>query len=221
MCKRNFIAISLLFLFINLSAEDGHSLWLRSKSTGSVNVVCSENSPTINIAKQELKQAWRGKTGATIALTIKSDKLIKDDGFKLSFNTIQANTDIGILYGVYELLRRQQTGEPIRDEIINPSYERRLLNHWDNLTETIERGYAGGSIFWRNGKDSLVVTEEDKTLWRDYARANASIGINGSVINNVNASPMVLTSDYLNRVKAIAEVLRPYGVKTYLSVNFS
>ena len=221
LCKRNFIAISLLFLFINLSAEDGHSLWLRSKSTGSVNVVCSENSPTINIAKQELKQAWRGKTGATIALTIKSDKLIKSDGFKLNSNTIQANTDIGILYGVYELLRRQQTGEPIRDEIINPSYERRLLNHWDNLTVTIERGYAGGSIFWRNGKDSLVVTEEDKTLWREYARANASIGINGTVINNVNASPMVLTSDYLNRVKAIAEVLRPYGVKTYLSVNFS
>ena len=168
-----------------------------------------------------MKQCWQGESGTTLVLTIKPNKLINADGFKLSSGEIQANTDLGILYGVYELLRRQQTGEPVKEEIFNPSYERRLLNHWDNLDGTIERGYAGLSIFWRKGKDSLVVTEKDKKLWKEYARANASIGINGAVLNNVNASPNMLTSDIINRVKAIAEVLRPYGIRTYLSVKFS
>ena len=211
----------LLFAVFNLKAEDGHNLWLRCKSTVSINIVCSKNSPTLNIAKQELKQSWQGESGATLVLTIKPDKLIKVDGFELSPGEIQANTDLGILYGVYELLRRQQTGEPIKEEIFNPSYERRLLNHWDNLNGTIERGYAGHSIFWRKGKDSLVVTKKDIKLWQEYAQANASIGINGAVLNNVNASPNMLTRDILNRVKEIAEVLRPYGIRTYLSVNFS
>lgn len=219
---KTFITIFiLLFLALNLHAEDGHELWLRGQSTGSVNVVCSKSSVTIDIAKQELQNFWQGKAGASLVLTVKPNKSIKDDGFKLSPGEIQANTELGILYGVYELLRRQQTGKPIKKEIINPSYERRLLNHWDNLNETIERGYAGLSIFWREGKNSLVVTEKDKVLWQEYARANSSIGINGAVLDNVNASPLMLTTEYLGRVKAIAEVLRPYGIKTYLSVKFS
>jgi alpha-glucuronidase len=133
---------------------------------------------------------------------------------------VQASTEQGILYGVFELLRRQQTGQDVRNVISNPSYEYRVLNHWDNLNGSIERGYAGQSIFWRE-ENPFVITEKDKNLWRQYARANASIGINGSVLNNVNASQLILSNDYLNRVKAIAEVLRPYGVKTYLSVKFS
>ena len=216
------ISIFILFLVtLGLQAEDGHHLWLRNKGNGGVNIVCSKNSATINIAKEELQQGWQGKAGASVVLTIKSDKTIKGDGFKLGTNEIKANTELGILYGVYELLRRQQTGEAIKEEVINPSYERRVLNHWDNLNGTIERGYAGRSIFWRNGKDSLGVTEKDKMLWQEYARANASIGINGAVLNNVNASPLMLSGEYLSRVKAIADVLRPYGVKTYLSVKFS
>ncbi len=111
--------------------------------------------------------------------------------------------------------------EPVKVEVFNPSYELRLLDHWDNLNGTIERGYAGHSIFWRSGKDSLVVTEKDKKLWSQYARANASIGINGAVLDNVNASPLILTKPYLGRVQAIAKVLHPYGMKTYLSINFA
>jgi alpha-glucuronidase len=215
------ITICILFFMtaLYLYAEDGHDLWLRSKSTCSVNVICSKNSATINIAKYELERCWQGKPGASVILTIKHDKLIKGDGFKLNAEGVQANTDLGILYGVYELMRRQKTGQPVNDEICNPSYERRILDHWDNLNGSIERGYAGYSIFWR--KDSMFVTEKDKELWKEYARANASIGINGAVLNNVNASPSMLKAECLNRVKAITEVLRPYGIKTYLSVNFS
>ena len=220
--NKSFFGFLIVLCFaVNLSAEDGHKLWLRVQNTGSVEVVCTKQSPTIDLAKHELAQLWQGKPGASLKLTIQSDPKIKVDGFKLSPGEIQANTDIGILYGVFELLRRQQTDESIKEEVFNPSYERRLLNHWDNLDGTIERGYAGYSIFWRKGNDSLVVTEKDKNLWQEYGRANASIGINGSVLNNVNASPLMLTTEYLGRVKAIAEVLRPYGIKTYLSIKFS
>jgi alpha-glucuronidase len=213
--------IILFFLVQSIKADDGHNLWLRCKSTSTVNVVCPKKSATLDIARQELQQSWRGKAQAIITFTVKPDKLIKGDGFKLSATAIQANTDLGILYGVYEMLRCQQTGVQINEAANNPSYERRILNHWDNLNGTIERGYAGHSIFWRHGTDSLAVTEKDKALWKEYARANASIGINGSVLNNVNASQLMLTPACLERVKAIAEVLRPYGIKTYLSVNFS
>ncbi len=221
--KNQFISLLVLMCasFL-LHAEDGHNLWLRGKSTAPVNVVCSKNSATIDIAKQELQQEWQGKANVTVVLTIKQNKFIKGDGYMLSNDGVQANTDLGILYGVFALLRHQQTGNPIRDVIIsNPSYERRILDHWDNLDGTIERGYAGRSIFWHNGKDSLVVTEKDKKLWQEYARADASIGINGAVLDNVNASPLILTTAYLNRVKAIADVLLPYGIRTYLSVNFA
>ncbi len=220
MRKKALIIICILFVALNLHAENGHDLWFRAKSSGTVNIICSKSSATLDIAKKELKQTWQGKSGDTIALKVKSDPLIKGDGFKLSSSEIQANTDLGILYGAYEFLRRQQTGEAITEEIFNPSYERRLLDHWDNLDGTIERGYAGHSIFWRKGKDSLVVTEKDKILWKEYARANASIGINGAVLNNVNASPKMLTRDILTKVKEIADVLRPYGIRTYLSINF-
>ncbi|PLB86700.1 alpha-glucuronidase [Dysgonamonadaceae bacterium] len=221
--SRKIITIFSFFVLLsfNLQAEDGHDLWLRGKGTNSVNVICSKKSPTLSIAMQELRQGWQGKTNEKIELVVKSDKAIKGDGFRIGKNRIQANTDIGILYGVYELMRRQQTGENIYEEVCNPSYERRILNHWDNLDGTIERGYAGSSIFWRKGKDSLTVTYTDKQLWQEYARANASIGINGSVLNNVNASPAILTADYLKKTKEIADVLRPYGIRTYLSVNFA
>ena len=219
--KISITVLILLFGVLNLQAEDGHYLWLRGQSSGLVKVLCLKSSAILNIAKQELERSWQGKSGASFAFTIKPDPFIRGDGFKLKKGEIQANTDLGILYGVYELLRRQQTGEPISEEVFNPSYERRILNHWDNLNGTIERGYAGLSIFWRNEKDSLTVTEQDKNLWQDYARANASIGINGAVLNNVNSSPQMLAGKTLRKVKVIADVLRSYGIKTYLSVNFS
>jgi len=215
------IIFLLVFISLSLQAQDGHELWLRNKSTGHVTVTCSGNSATLAVAIKELQQGWQGKDNAKVVLTIKDDKAIKYDGFKLSPGEIQANTDLGILYGVYELLRRQQTGHPIEKIICNPSYEVRILNHWDDPDSSIVRGFASRSIFWRKGKNSLVVTDADKALWQEYARANASVGINGAVLNIVNASPLVVSEGYLERVKAIAAVLRPYGIKVYLSVNFA
>lgn len=216
------IIASILCLLLNVfaHAQNGHELWLRPLKAKPVNVICKKNSPTLSIAKQELTERWIGENKATVTLTIKKDKALKNDGFRLGKNSVQANTEIGILYGVYELLRRQQSGESINNGVDNPSYEIRILNHWDNLNGTIERGYAGHSIFWRK-EDPFTVTEMDKTLWQQYARANASIGINASVLDNVNASPLILSADYLNRAKDIANVLRPYGIKVYLAVNFA
>lgn len=215
--------IPFIFLFVSLhaTAENGHQLWLRSKSTQPVQVVCARSSETLSLAKEELRNGWQGEANASVTLTLKPDKAIKGDGFRISKNEIQANTEPGILYGVYELLRCQQTGQLVDEKVNNPSYERRILNHWDNPDGTIERGYAGRSIFWRKGKEGGVVTAADKRLWKEYARANASVGINGTVLNNVNASPDVLSAPTLVRVKAIADILRLYGIKTYLSVKFS
>ena len=218
---RTVLAISFLcFLSAQLTAQGGHQLWLRNNSAVPVSVVCTNKSATLSIAEQEIKQGWHGKPGASIALTIVTDKAIKGDGFKLGPASIQAQTHAGILYGVYELLRRQQTGQPINEETINPSYEIRILNHWDNINGSIEHGFGGPSIFWRR-ENPFLVSNSNLLIWKEYARANASIGINGTVINNVNANPLVITKEYLGRVKAIAEVLRPYGIKTYLAINFA
>jgi len=131
---------------------------------------------------------------------------------------IAANEDIGVLYGVFAWLRLAQTGADLAalDVASAPRIELRLLNHWDNLDGSVERGYAGASIWdwWR-------LPDVIDPRYRDYARANASIGINGAVLNNVNAQPEILTSAYLDKVAALASVLRPYGIRTYLSVKFS
>ena len=127
-----------------------------------------------------------------------------DDGYRINGKTVTARTQMGLLYGKYALLRGEQ-GES------HPYFKLRILNHWDNLDGTVERGYAGNSIFWPIHDNQLV---------RRYAEACASVGINGVVLNNVNASPKILTPIYLNKVKEIAENLRPWGIQVYLSVNF-
>jgi len=213
-------ALSFCLLSMSSSAQGGHELWLRNQRAEPVSVVCAATSATLSIAEQELKQGWHGKPGATVNLSIVSDKSIKADGFRLGPTSVQATSDAGVLYGVYELLRRQQTGKPVVDELVNPSYEIRILNHWDNLNSSMEHGFGGPSIFWRRENNSII-TDSNRLIWREYARANASIGINGTVINNVNANPLILTPEYLGRVKAIADVLRPYGVKTYIAINFA
>ncbi len=218
--KKTVFSTLLCCITFVLNAQKGHELWLRSRKPQPVTIVCRENSPILGIARKELQEGWQGQPGSTVVLAIKKDPAVKGDGFRLSRTGVQANNDHGILYGTYELLRRQQTGETVADEIENPSYEVRILNHWDNPDGSVERGYAGNSIFWRK-EDPFTVTDEDRIRWQEYARANASIGINGSVLNNVNASPLILTPDYLQRVKAIAGVLRPYGIKAYLSIKFS
>lgn len=214
-----FTLIFVLFAY-QLRAENGHELWLRNKNPKPVEVVCKQQSEIIEHALQALKAGWQGAANARVELLIKkSEKTLSNDGFILMNDKIIAKSEKGLLYGAFELLRQQYLGGTIAGTF-NPSYQQRILDHWDNLDGTIERGYAGRSIFW-HGDDSLNVTSNDLKLWNEYAAANASIGINGSVLNNVNASPRVLSAAYLQRVKAIADVLRSYGIKTYLSVNFA
>jgi alpha-glucuronidase len=131
---------------------------------------------------------------------------------------IAANTEIGALYGGFHFLRLLQTQQPIDrlDVRQKPRLQLRMLDHWDNLDGTVERGYAGRSLWNWNELPGTV----DPRL-RDYARANASIGINGSLLNNVNANAEILTADYLRKVSAIAAVFRPYGVRVFLSARFS
>lgn len=151
----------------------------------------------------------RGEMPKDITLQIDST-MPDDDGYRISGRTVTARRQIGLLYGRYALLRGEQ-GES------HPFYELRMLNHWDNLDGTIERGYAGKSIFWNPDKNAPL----DKDLINAYGEANASIGINAVVLNNVNASPQMLAPLYINKVKEIADILRPWGIRVFLSVNFA
>ena len=182
-------------------AEDGHQLWLRQAPVNKAIVKGPEC-----IAAQELR------TYSKNDVTLKLDAAMEDDAYRIEGNTITAKNEIGLLYGAYAFLRGETTGS-------KPFYKLRILNHWDNLNGTIERGYAGLSIFWALEGDKPKAI--DRELIKEYARANASIGINGTVLNNVNASPKMLSDIYINKVKEIADILRPYGIKVYLSVNFA
>ena len=203
-------------------AEDGHQLWLRQQPINKAKVTGPEC-----IAAQELR------TYSTQNVTLKIDATMEQDAYCIKVNTeqgkvnsvISAKNEIGLLYGAYALLRGETTGS-------EPFYKLRILNHWDNLNGTIERGYAGLSIFWKgkagerkfHGRTIFVEDPDqpiDAELIKEYARANASIGINGTVLNNVNASPKMLSAIYINKVKQYADILRPYGIKVYLSVNFA
>lgn len=134
------------------------------------------------------------------------------------YTIISGNTDAGLLYGTFHLLRLLQTQQAITnlDIVSAPKIKLRLLNHWDNLNRTVERGYAGFSIWNWHTLPGYI----DKR-YTDYARANASIGINGTVLTNVNANATVLTPAYLEKVKALADVFRPYGIKVFLTARFS
>ena len=224
-----------LFLFSVVSAHDGSQLWLQGSAPSATS--------TLEIANAELNQSWKG--AAPVLKLNKSMKALPDGSFSITIQagtpTIQSASEVGLLYGAYHLIRMQQTGANVRDTALveQPSYNIRILNHWDNLNGTIERGYAGRSIFWRNSADQMrrnadgEVNEEDLLhpkdapeipsvdRLRDYARANASIGINAYVPDNVNASPKVLTAEYLQEVRKMADIMRPYGIRTYLAINFA
>ena len=203
------------FLPFSMKAEDGHQLWLRYQPVNQAKVTGPEC-----LAAQELRTFFQGES-ATLVI----DPTMEEDAYRIEGSTITAKNEIGLLYGAYALLRGETTGS-------KPFFKLRLLNHWDNLNGTIERGYAGLSIFWK-GKDSgktirdhkIFVEDPDQpidtALIKEYGRANASIGINGTVLNNVNASPKMLSDIYINKVKTYADILRPYGIKVYLSVNFA
>ena len=203
-----------------MQAEDGSQLWLRYDKVSTCRVITSEKSPTVDIAVRELSDYYQG-SNVTLVIDKERKEPLVNDGFLIANDTIKAGNDLGLLYGAYTLLRLQQTGsrqlkEGIKSE---PYYSLRLLNHWDNLDGSIERGYAGNSIFW--DKDQANLTKKNTQRLIEYARANASVGINGTVLNNVNASPKILTRPYLKEVKRIADILRPYGIRVYLSINFA
>ena len=213
--------ITIVFV-TQMAAEDGSHLWLRLPTNARAQVSAPYQSSTLDIAVEELQKAWQG---APVRLVIQKDKQLKPEGFRIRCkdNTVilSAPTEKGLLYAAYHLLRLQQTTNfPLSDSksqlTENPVYNLRILNHWDNMDRTIERGYAGQSLW--NWKE-LPNTLSDR--YKAYARANASIGINGTVLNNVNADPKILSAEYLQKVKALADIFRPYGLRVYLSVNFA
>ena len=220
MKQRFYLLICIALFFINqMAAENGSRLWLRQsgRAGASVEVLSRHASATLNIAAEELRQSWRGNP---VILTIEKDKALAADGFKIVCSEgkirVISPTGTGLLYAAYHLLRLQESGQAIAPTTENPAYTLRILNHWDNTDRTVERGYAGESL-WDWEKLPHTLSES----YKDYARANASIGINGTVLNNVNASPGILSAEYLNKVKALADVFRPYGIRVYLSVNFA
>ena len=212
-------------LFV-VHAEDGHQLWLRfDKSAEDAHLFNGLVGDNNILAVNEFQEAWKPLTGSNLPATkILTDKVlvigtsknrtIKSFGFEKTlkslgyegyilksvkkknktYTVVAGNSDAGLLYGVYHLLRLIQTNQ--FDENLNilekPAYNHRLLNHWDNLDRTVERGYAGYSIWMWDELPAVV-----SPLYKEYARANASIGINGTVLNNVNASPEILSAEYL------------------------
>ena len=247
--KKYLILLFTVLTSLHVSAQsDGSQLWLGKQYANSCQVISQlPNDATAKIAKQELENNWRGKN-----VELKIDKSLNlGEGYNIYARpaqqgdnilyeaTITASNPIGLLYGAYELIRLQNTDayntgsgnqqnfSKAIDETEKPQVGLRILNHWDNLDGSIERGYAGKSIFkWeeiklgKNGKGgSISKSLHDRLI--TYARANASLGINGSVLNNVNASPKMMTAEYINKVKVIANILRPYGIRVYLSINFA
>ena len=247
--KKYLILLFTVLTSLHVSAQsDGSQLWLGKQYANSCQVISQlPDDATAKIAKQELENNWRGKN-----VELKIDKALNlgegyniyarpaQQGDNIQYEaTITASNPIGLLYGAYELIRLQNTDayntgsgnqqnfSKAIDETEKPQVGLRILNHWDNLDGSIERGYAGKSIFkWeeiklgKKGKGgSISKSLHDRLI--TYARANASLGINGSVLNNVNASPKMMTAEYINKVKVIANILRPYGIRVYLSINFA
>lgn len=218
----------LLVLFISATAlpsfsEDGSRLWLRY-DTVSVRKQIDKgiDSPVIRLAENELSTFWKG---GKVSLQLMADSeyfALGKDGYTINVENgttvLRSMSETGLLYAAYHLLRLQACGEDCSrlDIKEKPLNDIRILNHWDNPDGTIERGYAGRSLWkW----DELPAKISPR--YAEYARANASIGINGTVLNNVNASPEALSSDNLKKVKTLADIFRPYGIKVYLSVNFA
>ena len=212
-------------------------------------IVTGSSSATLDIVRSELSRGLSGLLGATLPIvaaptrdgsvifgTPRSSPLIAELGLPLGragtegflirsldygnhhVTVIAANSDVGVLYGAFHFLRLVQTQQSLDhlDLVTAPRVERRVLDHWDNLDRSVERGYAGQSIWdWQKLPDYL------DPRYTDYARACASLGINGTVPTNVNASPIGLTAPYLRKYAALADVFRPYGLRVYLTARFS
>ena len=250
MIRKIIFLVLLALTTAHLTAEDGHQLWLRfNKINTNIPYFSGIDATENQFAVKEFQHCWTEMTGTslpvvsglnnnTLVIGTLNDSTIASFGLKNEMKqlghdgyiirslqqknrivtVIAAAGESGLLYGVFHLLRLIHTNQfttslDIREK---PSYDIRILNHWDNLDGSIERGYAGHSIWKWNELPATI-----SPRYKEYARANASIGINATVLNNVNASPKMLSTEILLKVKAIAVVLRPYNIRVYLSINFS
>lgn len=207
-------------------------------------------SPTLEIVQEELRRGLQGLLGTSMPLVDRVEEgvllvgtpascptiaalgleaelqALGDEGFMIRTMTVEghratvlaAAKDVGVLYGAFHLLRLLQTHRLIDSLNVReaPRVRLRVLNHWDNLDRTVERGYAGFSLW-----DWFKLPDYIDPRYRDYARANASLGINGTVLTNVNADARVLLPEFLEKVAALADVFRPYGIRVYLTARFS
>ncbi|GAB4041458.1 alpha-glucuronidase family glycosyl hydrolase [Spirosoma gilvum] len=229
---------------------DGYRLWLKYDLINDVAkrqmyaqtaqyIATKAASPILKSAADELQMGLQGLLGKTVPIvgsagsrtggiilsvnaTDAAVQSLNKEGYRIESKggnlIISGKSDAGVLYGAFVLLRQMQTLQPIQNMSLmsNPKVEFRMLNHWDNVDGSIERGYAGSSLWkW------YELPERIDPRYRDYARANASIGINGTVVNNVNASARFMTTEYIEKVAALANVFRPYGIRLYLSVYFA
>jgi len=240
-------ALFLLALAGPAKAEDGYRLWLRYDPLPAevrqrfaprvTEIVVQSNGAIARSASSELQRGLSGllakpipvrqsvdRDGAIVA-ELKKARL-GSEGFTIRSTrvsghratVITASDERGLLYGAFALLRRVQTEQPIDqlDLRDRPRLALRMLDHWDNLNGSVERGYAGRSLWdWR------TLPDWKDPRYTDYARGDASIGINGVVLNNVNAQADILTGPYLKKVKALADIFRPWGIRVYLSARFS
>ncbi|HVZ86711.1 MAG TPA: alpha-glucuronidase family glycosyl hydrolase [Polyangia bacterium] len=229
--------------------EDGYRLWLRYEPVARpelsaayraafARVVVEGETPTLAAAREELARGLTGLLGAppivdsavtadgTIVLSRRDEPSAGDEGFVIrrtrlagrACTVIAGNRDAGVLHGVFHFLRRLQMQTPVDqlDAASAPRLKLRMLDHWDNLDGTIERGYAGHSLWdWHKLPDYV------SPRYEDYARADASIGVNAVALTNVNADPLVLTSEYLPKVAALADVFRRWGIRVFLTARFS
>lgn len=218
-------------------ANDGYNLWLGEprQQVEPVTVEMAGDSPTLRIAADELRLRLPAMSAPVVlarsddpvlAGTSLASQSLGAEGYRVqsadiggrNVTLVTAATDIGILYGSFALLRHLGSGGDAAkiDLSSAPQTKLRILNHWDNLDGVVERGYSGQSLW-----DWWVLPDFKDPRYADYARANASIGINGTVLNNVNAKAESLTAPYIAKSAALADVFRPYGIKVYLSVRFS
>jgi alpha-glucuronidase len=262
------VVAGVLLLATGARAEDGYELWLRYPLVAdaallrhyrdtATSIVVLGDSPTLRIARDELRRGLRGllgrdvpvragasagpvfTTGAVVIGARDSfrepvfpgggdirESVVGEEAFGIRTTVVRGarvtavagRTDVATLYAVFHLLRLMQTQQRVDALAITeaPRTPYRILNHWDNLDGSVERGYAGASLWdWHKLPDYL------SPRYSDYARANASIGINGTVLTNVNANATSLTREYLVKAAALADVFRPYGIRVYLTARFS
>jgi alpha-glucuronidase len=229
------IAASLLAAVAPARAEDGYLLWLRHPAaTETPAIEVEKSTPMIDAAAAELRRGLGGRVARVLLATTADPRVaalrlaqpLGDEGYAIRSAqvggeptvVIAAKDERGLLYGAFALLRHLNAGgSPEAIELQSaPRIKLRVVNHWDNLDGVVERGYAGASLW-----DWWSLPDHRDPRYTDYARANASLGINGIVLNNVNAKADSLTAEYIAKAAALAEVFRPYGIKVYLSARFS